>query len=358
MKVLHCLNSPNIGGLERLVIELAIAQQQKGVHISIMLDTRKGLYYDYLKSHKIPILDSGIKGGFDFNPTIYKLLKQKFKTFDIVHLHSFSPIRSLALKHSGVKAVYTMHGLSKNIRKENIFKYKLRESLKKYFLNKVDVLIANSQHTLRLTKKHYGLVEIESKTILNGVKLLGGNKVFNNEKSLTIGLVSRFTKRKRIDRLINGFSLFLNRGGDGRLILVGDGAAFSNVEKQVKDLELTHKIELVGYSNKVEDYYSKFDLCVHPSDNEGFGLVAVEAYNFGIPVIAFSDSGGLVEVVKPLEPDNVVENEKQLADRLLFYFNNRDQVLDNSVKRMAYAQEQFSIERMEREYYKVYQNLI
>jgi glycosyltransferase involved in cell wall biosynthesis len=358
MKILHCLNSPDIGGLERLVIELAIVQQQKGVHVSIMLDTRKGQYYDYLRSHKIPILDSGIKGGFDFNPKTYKSLKRKFKLFDVVHLHSFSPIRSLALKNSFTKAVYTMHGISKNIRKENIFKYKLRESLKKYFLNKVDVLIANSQHTLRLTKKHYGLVEIESKTILNGVKLPVANKVFNNEKSLTIGLVSRFTKRKRIDRLINGFNLFLKRGGYGRVILVGDGAAFSDVKKQIKDLGLTNNIELVGYSNKVEDYYSKFDICVHPSDNEGFGLVAVEAYSFGLPVIAFDDSGGLVEVVKPLEPDNIVENESQLADRLLFYFNNKEQVLDYSAYRMTYAKEQFSIERMEREYHKVYQNLI
>ena len=45
-----------------------------------------------------------------------------------------------------------------------------------------------------------------------------------------------------------------------------------------------------------------------------------EAYLNGKPVIAFKDSGGLMEIVEPLEPDNIVEDEKQLAKRLFFYF--------------------------------------
>jgi glycosyltransferase involved in cell wall biosynthesis len=251
-----------------------------------------------------------------------------------------------------------MHGLSKNIRKENIIKYRFREALKQYFLNKTDVLIANSKHTLRLAKQHYGLDKVNAITIFNGVKLPAMAIAKHSDEDLVIGLVSRFTKRKRIDRLINAFDLFLKRGGKGRLVLVGDGAAYVDVEKQIKELSLSKNVELVGYSNAVEDYYSKFDVCVHPSDNEGFGLVAVEAYSFGLPVIAFKDSGGLVEVVKPIEPENIVDNEKQLAERLLIYYKNRNFISAYTHKRMAYARDEFSIERMEREYYNVYKNLI
>lgn len=359
MKVLHCINSPHIGGLERLVIELAIAQFKKGLEVSIMLDTTKGQYYDYLKQHNIPILISGIKGGFDINLRTYKYLKQVFNDFEIVHAHSFSPIRSLALKHSKAKSVYTMHGLSKNIRTENKIKYIFREMLKRHFLNTFDMFIANSKHTLTQAIDHYGLKGVRKKMIFNGVKLPAIVPDENSySKDFVIGLVSRFTYRKRIDRLIHGFDIFLKKGGKGRLILVGDGEAFPDVKKQIQTMNLSDEIELVGYSNAVNTYYAKFDVCVHPSDNEGFGLVAVEAYSHGKPVIAFSDSGGLVEVIAPLEPDNIVDNETQLAARLCYYYEHRDIIKKNASSRISYAANMFSIQRMEQDYLEVYKTLI
>ena len=85
-----------------------------------MLDTQKGQYLDYLLVQDIPILNSGIKGGFDMSLVTFGKLKQVFNAFQIVHLHSFSPIRSMAAKASKAKVVYTIHGLSKGVRKENI----------------------------------------------------------------------------------------------------------------------------------------------------------------------------------------------------------------------------------------------
>lgn len=360
MKLLHCINSPHIGGIERLVIELAISQKKQGIEVSIMLDTRIGDYYKYLTDQKIPVLDSKLTGGFDFSRRTFKHLKQTFSNFDIVHLHSFSTLRSLAAKKAKNKTIYTIHGLSKGIRKENGLKYFFRETLKKYFLNNVDVFVANSNHTLNLAKKHYGLKRLESKVILNGIKFPDNpvnHKTIQNEL-FTIGLVSRFTYRKRIDRLINAFKLFLDNDGIGKLVLVGDGESFKTVKKLIKKLGLEESIELTGYQNNVQNYFQSFDVCVHPSDNEGFGLVAVEAYLEGKPILAFNDSGGLKEVVLPLEPENILNNEKELAERLKFYSENRK--LNNSLseKRRRYAQENFSIERMERDYYNTYKTLI
>ena len=118
-----------------------------------MLDKRNGQYYEYLLKQNIPLLDSGIKSALEFSPTIYLNLKEQFNNYDIIHLHSFSTIRSLAAIKSKAKIVYTIHGLSKGVRKDYMLKYFLRESLKKYFLNKVDVFVANSKYTLSLAKK-------------------------------------------------------------------------------------------------------------------------------------------------------------------------------------------------------------
>jgi glycosyltransferase involved in cell wall biosynthesis len=360
MKILHCINSPHIGGIERLVIELAIEQKRQNIDVSIMLDTRKGHYFDYLLTQNIPILDSGIKGGFDVNIKTYKDLKRKFDTFQIVHLHSFSPIRSMAAKASKTKVVYTIHGLSKDVRKENILKYTFRETIKKIWLNKVDYFIANSESTLSKAKMHYGLKKTNHAAILNGISITPTAEpsvFFKRDTEFTIGMVSRFTPRKRIDRLLNAFDLFLKNGSNGRLILVGDGINFNAIKEQVKSMHLDENVELVGYSNSVNDYYKKFHVCVQPSDNEGFGLVAVEAYLHGLPTLVFNDSGGLLEVVAPLEPNDVVKTEKQLAERLKYYFYNQHLIDEKAENRITYATKNFRLERMERDYFDIYQKL-
>ncbi|MFT7049605.1 MAG: glycosyltransferase involved in cell wall biosynthesis [Psychroserpens sp.] len=360
MKILHCINSPNIGGIERLVIELAIEQKRQGIDVSILLNTEKGQYFEYLLTQNIPILESGIKGGLDISVTTCKALRKKFNTFQIIHLHSFSPIRNMAAKVSKAKVVYTIHGLSKDVRKENVVKYAFREAIKKRWLNKVDYFIANSESTLSKAKLHYGLEKTRHKAILNGIsiKSLSPTDLLDRETEFTIGMVSRFTPRKRIERLLNAFDLFLKKGLNGRLILVGDGINFNDIKQQVELMNLEHVVDFVGYTNDVNGYYKQFHICVQPSDNEGFGLVAVEAYLHGLPMLAFNDSGGLMEVVAPLEPNNIVKNEVELAERLSYYFHNKQLIADNSKSRIAYATKNFCIERMERDYFEIYQELV
>ena len=53
MKILHCISSASIGGIERLVIELAVAQKEAGIEVAIMLDQKKGLYLKQLEENKI-----------------------------------------------------------------------------------------------------------------------------------------------------------------------------------------------------------------------------------------------------------------------------------------------------------------
>jgi glycosyltransferase involved in cell wall biosynthesis len=360
MKLLHCINSPHIGGIERLVIELAIEQKKQGIEVFIMLDTKKGQYLEYLLAQDIPILDSGIKGGFDVSLKTYNELKKKFNSFKIIHLHSFSPIRTMAAKASIAKVVYTIHGLSKEVRKENIIKYTFREAIKKTWLNKVDFFIANSEYTLSKAKLHYGLKKTNHKAILNGVPIgsFVSSNFLNPDTEFTIGLVSRFTPRKRIDRLLNAFDLFLKQGLNGRLVMVGDGVNFNEIKQQIKKMDLETHVELVGYIQEVNDYYKQFHICVQPSDNEGFGLVAVEAYLHGLPMLAFNDSGGLVEVIAPLEPENIVNDIEQLVDRLSFYFYNKQLIANKAESRIAYATKNFGIDRMARDYYDVYKNLV
>ena len=240
MKIIHCLNSPHIGGIERLAIDLAIAQKKNGIDVALMFDKMDGHFLEIIKEEEIPIFHSKIKGGFDFNRNTLIYLRSIFKDFDIVHLHNFSPLRSIAA--ASFKTVYTIHGLSKGIRKENFFKFHFRETIKRYYLNRVNYFIANSNHTLSLAKKHYGLKKTKTKVILNGIPFPDLKEIdFFSDKEFTIGMVSRFTVRKRVERLINSFELFINLGGNGKLILIGDGETFNSIQLLVKEKQFKNE---------------------------------------------------------------------------------------------------------------------
>jgi len=358
MKVLHCINSAKIGGIERLVIELAIAQKEQGIDVTLMVDRSDGEFNDYLQKSGITVKNSGIKSGFDIRLRKLQELKQLFRQYDIIHLHNFVFLLSWA--GLSAKTVYTIHGLSKGIRRENLIKYYLRETLKKYFLNRVDYFIANSAYSLSMAKKHYGLKHVSSKVILNGIRLPEISILSYREIQhiFTVGLVSRFVLRKRVDRLINAFAEFLNKGGKGKLILVGDGPEDTHIKDLINEKKLNENVEMPGFIINVHKYYNKFDICVHPSDNEGFGLIGVEAYINGKPVIAFRDSGGLKEVIEPLEPENIVDNEEGLTQRIMYYYNHREEISLKSIERIKYAKANFSIDRMGNDYMEVYRSVL
>ena len=86
---------------------------------------------------------------------------------------------------------------------------------------------------------------------------------------------------------------------------------------------------------------------------EPFGLVGIEAYSYGKPVLVLKDSGGLKEIIEPIEPENIVENVKELALRL-FYYENRIEIVNKSNIRKSYVENNFSIDRMRKDYHRVY----
>ena len=56
------------------------------------------------------------------------------------------------------------------------------------------------------------------------------------------------------------------------------------------------KVNFKGWVKNTKTYLKKSDLFLLPSESESFGLVALEAMSFGVPVITTS-SGGVTELV-------------------------------------------------------------
>jgi len=81
-----------------------------------------------------------------------------------------------------------------------------------------------------------------------------------------------------------------------RLIMVGDGSERPNAEHRARCLGISDQCTLDGKQPRIVDYLSACDVLLLPSDQESFGLAALEAMACEVPVIA-SRVGGLPEVV-------------------------------------------------------------
>ena len=71
-----------------------------------------------------------------------------------------------------------------------------------------------------------------------------------------------------------------------KLMCVGDGWLRCDIERQIRENNLTDKVILTGQQENARDYYNAFDLYVFPSLFEGLSFVLIEAQANGLTCIS------------------------------------------------------------------------
>lgn len=116
-----------------------------------------------------------------------------------------------------------------------------------------------------------------------------------DEASKVVIHVSNFRPVKRIDAVVDLFARIC-RTVDARLLLVGDGPELGTVYRVGRELGVLDRIDAVGAQEAIIPLLSAADVFLLPSEQESFGLAALEAMACEVPVVA-SNVGGLPEVI-------------------------------------------------------------
>jgi glycosyltransferase involved in cell wall biosynthesis len=181
------------------------------------------------------------------------------------------------------------------------------------------------------------------------------NDIFN------IGIVSRLSFEKGIDKIIDALPFILNENQKIKLTIVGDGNEKEKLISSVDSKNLENYVSFEGLQPKenLQDYYNSFDLVVIPSRFEAFGLTAIEAMSYEVPIVS-SKTDGLKEVIEDKVSGILVSKEKseEYAKEILTLIkkkeirktigkNGRKRVLDN-----------FSFDRFEEKTISLYKQIL
>jgi len=124
--------------------------------------------------------------------------------------------------------------------------------------------------------------------------------------------VGRHTAQKGCDIFIEAIPAILAKRGDAKFVIVGDGHLFEHNKGRAGALGLNDAICFTGSLKSGSDHlkalFKACDAVVVPSRNEPFGIVVLEAWASGKPVVA-TTSGGPRDFVKPGEDGYLVDPE-------------------------------------------------
>ncbi len=302
---------PTFGGSGVVATELGLELAHRGheIHfITYSQPVRLALLNPNVHYHEVNVPEYPL---FHYQPYELALSSKlvdmvKLHKIELLHVHYAIPhayagyMAKQMLKEEGIDIpmVTTLHGTDITLVGNHPF-YKPAVS---FSINNSDIVTSVSQslkdETYKLfnSKKEIHVIPnfIELGKHISHPKIARKRSLIANEKERIVTHISNFRSVKRIPDVIKIFHKIQEKI-PAKLLLVGDGPEKENAEYLCQKLGIQDKVIFFGNSNEIDKILSFSDLFLLPSETESFGLAALEAMAWSVPVIS-SNSGGLPEV--------------------------------------------------------------
>ncbi len=221
-----------------------------------------------------------------------------------------------------------------------------------------DYLIANSGYTQKRIEKYYrreatviyppvnnnfefriSNFESNQNEKNSKIKSLEINSKFKIQNSKFFLVVSRLSPYKKVDVVVEAF----NKLGLP-LVVIGQGQQ----EKQLRKIAKSN-VQILGWQpdEVTRQYYEKARGFIFSAEDD-FGITAVEAMNFGVPVIAYRKGGALETVQEGITGEFFdAQTPEVLADGVRRFLDNEKNYDKEIIKKRG---AEFGRERFEKEF--------
>lgn len=309
MRVVHIQRAKGIGGSERHLLSLLPALRARGHEVVMIVLVVGGgeRFVSRLRSRDVEVIALRMRAHGD-PMLIGDLVRSLRRTRpDVCHTHLVHADvhGQLAATVLGIPAVSTLHGASQ------LFSREPTRTLAAASGRLAARKIAISHHLAEFAVRHRIAPEERIRVIPYGLDMTEWtlHPAAPEVDDVTFVVASRLIPGKGHDFLIRGFSEALKREPGLRLRIAGEGPLRDDLEQMVSSLDLSNRVEFLGFVDDVADLIRESDVVAFPtlpSCGEGFGLVALEAMALGRPVVG-TTVGAIPEVVAHEETGLLVE---------------------------------------------------
>jgi glycosyltransferase involved in cell wall biosynthesis len=299
LRVVHVVDSLEIGGLERLVHDLAIARGGGSTSVACLVSL--GPFGEALRQQGIQVELIGTKNGIV--PTVWRMWRHLRRVRpDVVHCHNlFAHLTgSLGARLAGgIPVVMTKHGAM-------VPGTGLGSRLNRFLVRRADV-VAVSREAISIMQAWMPTGSRPVRYIANGISLTPYENLPSREEAraqlglpaggFIVGIVARVTGLKGHVLLIEVFARLLEKFPGALLLIVGDGAGLVAVRARIQELGVEESMLVMGARSDVPKILAAMDVFCLPSEMEGMPMTVLEAMAAGLPVVT-SNVGGIPAVVE------------------------------------------------------------
>lgn len=301
---------PTYGGSGIVATELGMSLANKGyeVHfISSALPARLDITNPNIFFHRVNVQTYPL---FQYQPYDIALSSMIYRVvnlykLDLLHAHyaipyayaAFTAKQMLKEDHNDIPLVTTLHGTDITL----VGQHPSYKHAVEFSINQSDAITSVSESLKRDTLQFFKIKK-EIQVITNFIdnaefeerNECQRTQFANNDEKIMIH-VSNLRPVKRVDEVLQIFKN-VQKKVKSKLIIIGEGPDMEKVNQFLEENpELISKIRLLGKVNDLYKILQLSDVFLLPSEQESFGLAALEAMAAHTPVIS-SNAGGIPEV--------------------------------------------------------------
>lgn len=317
-----------------------------------------------MRFHKVYMQEYPV---FDFQPYSLALASQlsgliRQNGIDIIHSHyalphAVSALLARDISGCDVKCVTTLHGTDITI----VGAHPTMADITRYAIEKSDVVTAVSDSLRLESEAKFNIAPGKIKTVYNFVNPevfnpdLGFEACKKGEKIIMLHLSNLRPVKRPLDviKIYHEIEKSLDRPTELRI--VGEGPLQFEMMELAKKLKIEDRVNFLGVRSDIGCQIASSHLVLLPSQQESFGLSALEAMACKVPVAA-SRVGGLPEVIEDgrsgiLFTVGDTDEAAEKAVRLLKDKKMYDSMVEEAFKD---TREKFSMEKITDQYEQLY----
>nr|MDP9479151.1 glycosyltransferase family 4 protein [Actinomycetota bacterium] len=301
VRLLLVIDSLDIGGAERYVVDLAVALRGKGYEVTVACSVA-GPLSGPLERADIPVrplLRRPVKRrtSMAFARKLRRLLRAE--RFDLVHAHVYASAAAAAIATlgTGVPLVITEHT-------EAPWRSRRARLFSRLVYRRAERIIAVSGAIRRLLIEGYAVPPGRVTFVPNAVVPVPDALPATSQaipagwrKGPLIGRVARLQTEKGVDIFLKAAARVAPLFPEARFLVIGDGPLRQELAVLAKRLGLEERVRFLGFRSDAPALIALLDVLVVSSLSDGAPLVILEAMEAGVPVVA-SAVGGIPDQIR------------------------------------------------------------